>query len=366
MGPSAAVALGEVTRIAPIVLMSLLAGCATPGVSADQGTGQDAAPVVVDVAVPDVADVTDVQSPPLPSPLVVDLPPFGVAPGDRPTRCVRVRLPNETAWPAGGIRTDLGVLGHHAIVSLSDETSERPSGKACPMFGRIYGVGATPIFISLRSKDSMSYPVGSGLVLPPHAMVEVEAHYFNTTGSAGTAGGSVSFDPPPSAVATPSVGLFMAMAIETWIPPGPFVDEWHEIALPGPGALFRLDAHIHRYGTGLEMRLVTRPGDPGTPVYPGAADGQPFRWDQMRTVAIDPPLTVPAGAVLQFRCLWNNPTSAAVDLGPGGEMCKVWGYLTPSGGYRFCEITPPGAASPDGFCCPGDPECLTPVEGQDR
>jgi hypothetical protein len=141
------------------------------------------------------------------------VPAISVSAATEETRCITVRLGNTDPIFIRRIRaeTDAGLV--QTIVYRSSATTEVASpGVTCTPFAGL--ATNRPIFMTNRSSMDLSLPNTSdgspvGIELAANQMIQIEAHFYNASGSPINSGATLRFD----VVSVPSNGVRSDMAL---------------------------------------------------------------------------------------------------------------------------------------------------------
>ncbi|MGC4047565.1 MAG: hypothetical protein QM758_27540 [Armatimonas sp.] len=103
--------------------------------------------------------------------------------------------------------------------------------------------------------------------------------------------------------------------------------------VPSSFKVFGLTTHQHRLGTGVTVAKSSGISDAGNSLFINTDWEHPalFRLPD------DQPLLFGEGEGLRWSCEYNNTTGNYVKFGESGltdEMCIIWGYYYPSGGFQ--------------------------------
>jgi hypothetical protein len=316
--------------------------------SGDGGGGDDGGTILGDSMAP-------------PGSYSVTFGPITVAAGQENTQCVVLRLHNPASMHVGSIHNVLSPNSHHMIVYRVSDTTEVTTPYDCqPFAGTLNPAMGSPLMISQKKDDLLTFPDGVAYTLAANQMLRLEMHYINPSQSPVTVQGVSTFIPIADAafkfeadflfIGDPDINI-PAHATYTL---GPIF-----IQMPSMYAtsnFFAITGHEHKFGTNVVIATATSKTDPGSPIY----DVPGWIWSEPKTVMTNPPFRIPANGGFKFTCDWNNTSSSAVSFGESAndEMCFFWAYYYPSQGAKVCVHTDqvPGGAD---VCCPGNAACAS-------
>ena len=252
-------------------------------------------------------------------------------PGAEITMCAVVEVGNTELARISAMQTKLGKGSHHLIVYKTD-ADLTPEPVECEPFSDT--ITTAPLMLSEIGEERLQLPVGVVMELEPGTRVQLEAHYLNYFDVPVNVDATVTFETVMTADAIADVALFGTSRFE--VAPGKsFTSQWEWIDLPNDTSIYALTGHTHRWGTNVEIELADDRHTEGERVYPAEI---PFKWDEAPVVQFNPPMSVPRGKGLRFRCSWTNEGTEPVEFGLSAkdEMCFLWAYYYPSKGYKLC------------------------------
>jgi len=283
--------------------------------------------------------------------------PVTVPAGQENTQCILVRLSNDAEIKVHQMHNVLGPGSHHLIVYKDDmDTVEQLTPYDCQPFTGALNLSGTvaPIMITQKKDDPLTLPDGVAYTLAAHQMMRIEMHYINATDAAITATATSDFYAAPEGSVHDEASILFIGSPDISLAPGTTTTV-EEFFSPMRASLdlstakfFAITGHTHHLGT--DMQVSTRPTSAGvdTMVY----QPMPFTWSEPLTEVHSPEFTVPEGGGLNFKCAYNNTTSATVQFGESAnnEMCFFWAYYYPSKGSHVCiHTTQYGGLD---LCCP--------------
>jgi hypothetical protein len=238
--------------------------------------------------------------------------------GEQGYKCRRIRV-DEDMW-VGGFRELSPVGTHHAVVSLSRETSvgdfDCTAGSLASENQLLYGAGVRT--------DDLEFPEGVAVHLRPGDYVSLQLHVFDTGDQplTGESGVLVKTVPPESVVN--EANMTFAGTVDISIPP-----DNHPHTAQG-GCTMQKDTHVlalfpHMHQLGIHQSLVvTHAGTPATLL------DVPFEFGEQVNARL-PDTLVHAGDRVDVTCTYVNTTSATVQFGDSStdEMCFTGIYAYP-------------------------------------
>jgi hypothetical protein len=281
--------------------------------------GNDGSTTVVDGGAPAVDTVTE------------SIGPISVAAGEETTVCITMRMSNAQAVYVPRIRVQLAPGSHHLVVYRSKATSESLTPTSCTAFQGILSGAAVPLMISEKPSDELTFPQGVALKFAPQQMIELEAHYIDSTTSALQGRGTVLFDTIP--VITSNViesdlafwgtlGIALAGGVQS-------VGPLFAAGLAGTHG-FALTTHQHRLGTEFKIWAANSAQDTNHAPIADTTD-----WANPPLYRLNPEIDFGGQNGLAYQCTWNNTTGQAVTFGESAlqEMCFLWMYYYPTQGF---------------------------------
>ena len=179
---------------------------------------------------------------------------------------------------------------------------------------------ASYIHVAQTAEVSITYPPDVGYALNATEGLRIIAHYLNTSSSPITAAVNVKFYwAPPTSV--------HYLAAEMWlndigvvVPPG---TSTASRTYTVPYAIKMLYALPHMHSRAVHFRASTNTGQL---LYDGT------QWDEPPPNVFNPPMDVPAGAIVTWACDYDNPTQQTLLFGESAtanEMCIFNGAFYP-------------------------------------
>ena len=302
--------------------------------------------------------------------------PVTVAPGEEGTKCIWLRLGNDTPIKVHQLHNVLSSASHHLIVYKDDkDTTEQLTPVDCqPFTGALNTTGMiAPMMITQKMDDALTLPDKVAYTLGAHQMVKIEMHYINALDTPHEATATVEFYRAAEAsimfeanilfIGSPDIGTCTNC---TSLPPGGSGTVHQFFTVPSyldlsSSKIFAITGHTHHLGTDMQVRVAPSKTGPMTSVYKPT----PFSWSEPVTTTHEPGFSVPAGG-LDFECAYTNTGTGAVKFGESAndEMCFFWAYYYPSQGAKVCLHTEQyGGANGINACCPGDPTICNLIQG---
>jgi hypothetical protein len=288
--------------------------------------------------------------------------PVTVPPGDEGTKCIWIRLSNETPIKVRQMHNVLSASSHHLIVYKDDmDTTEQLTPVDCqPFTGALNTTGSiAPIMITQKADDALTLPDGVAYTLGAHQMIKVEMHYVNATDAAADATAMIEFYRADEALIHDEANILFIGSPDISIAPGASTTVKQFFTVPSTidlsaSKIFAITGHTHHYGTDMQVRVGPSKAGPMRSVYAP----QPFSWSEPETTTHVPEFSVPRDGGFEFECSYTNTGTQTVKFGEraSDEMCFFWAYYYPSQGSRVCFHTEQyGGANGLNVCCPGDP-----------
>jgi hypothetical protein len=260
--------------------------------------------------------------------------PITINAGQEVTYCVTMRLTNPDAIYVPRITATLAPGSHHLVVYRSQATTENLTPTPCTAFAGVLGGNAVPMLIAQTAHAELTFPQGVALKLAPTQMIELEAHYINTSATALQGQGSVTFESLPASTAgiTESDFAFfgtynIALLANSTGSVGPLFVQ----GIAGTHG-FAVTTHQHRLGTRFRIWYAQNATDTNhTPV----ADN--MDWANAPLYHVNPEMVFDGTNGVAYKCEWDNTTTQLVTFGESAlqEMCFMWMYYYPSHGFDF-------------------------------
>jgi hypothetical protein len=294
----------------------------------------------------------------------LDWGPVAIPPGQEGTKCIWLRLSNETEIKVNRLHNTLASSSHHLIVYKDDmDTVEQTTPIDCqPFTGALNTAGnIAPIMITQRADDELVLPDGVAYTLGPHQMIKLEMHYLNSTDAEVMASAKVRFIAEDPTTITDEANILFIGSPDIDIAPGATQTLHQFFTFPSnldlsTSKVFAITGHTHHLGTDVKVRVAPSRTGPMDTVYAPT----PFSWSEPETTRHEPGFAVPQNGGFDFECTHVNTTNQQVGFGESAndEMCFFWAYYYPSQGSRVCvHSQQAGGADGIDICCPGDGLC---------
>jgi len=171
---------------------------------------------------PSTGDDVQADAPPLSGDLyALNWGPVNVMPGQEGTKCIWLRLGNDTAIKVHQIHNTLSASSHHLIVYKDDmDTAEQTTPIDCqPFTGALNTSGAiAPMMITQKADDALTLPDKVAYTLNAHQMIKIEMHYINSADAAADATAKVEFYRADEATIMYEANILFTGSIDTWWP----------------------------------------------------------------------------------------------------------------------------------------------------
>jgi len=290
--------------------------------------------------------------------------PISTNPTDEDTRCITVRLNNDTPIKVHQLHNLLATTSHHLIIYKDDDPAavENTTPTHCTGFtGALNPSGnIAPLVITQKDDDEVTLPDGVGYTLAAHQMIKFELHYINTTDSAADATATVNFLAADPATITNEAGVLFSGSLDIDVK-GNQQSTLHQfLTLPtadldmSASKIFAITGHTHKFGTHVTVGTAASRTDTVTSVY----NPSPFSWSEPLTTTYSTPFSIPSGGGFDFQCDWTNTSATDVGFGESAkdEMCFFWVYYYPVQSPKVCVHTEMYGGVD--ACCPGSsPVC---------
>lgn len=285
------------------------------------------------------------------------------------TKCIWMRLSNETPIKVRQMHNVLSSSSHHLIVYKDDmNTTEQMTPVDCaPFTGALNTSGSVaPIMITQKADDALTLPDGVAYTLDAHQMIKIEMHYINATDTPTEATAMVEFYRADEATIQHEADILFIGSPDITIAAGASLTLKQFFTVPAnldlsASKIFAITGHTHHFGTDMQVRVGPSKMGPMRSVYAP----QPFSWSEPETTTHVPEFSVPQGGGFEFECSYTNTGTTQVGFGESAndEMCFFWAYYYPSQGSRVCFHTEQyGGANGLNVCCPGDPNICGLIE----
>ncbi len=295
--------MGQKTGVMGLVVAALASGCVgtTPLISPPPAIRQD-------------ADGT----------FLLSMGPFRVGPGEERYVC------QDFANPFGGdaaiarFASSLTPGAHHLLLFYKPAAADRPL-EDCS--GTEFAAGP---YGSQRSDDELAYPDGVAAAIPAGTGFRAQAHYLNAT--AAPIDATVTVRMTPATVVRERAAVLFFSNLYVNVPAG-----GHDVVaeksciLPFPVNLVQSSGHMHRHGTRFFATAGATATTPAQTLFDARTTDAP-------PAVYDPPLPLPAGTPVTFRCTYDNDGPTAIGYGDSAaadEMCifSAQFYPAPFGGW---------------------------------
>jgi hypothetical protein len=284
----------------------------------------------------------------------IDPPAISVAVGTESTQCVLLRAGNTSPELVRAMHytSASGVL--QFAVFRSTETTEVTTPMPCSSANNMSRANAAPldrglIYFGQSASSNFAFPLSDGssgtaagapvgVLLPANAMLLIEIHALNSTGSALSIAPKLSFDtilPPANAV---SADMLVTGTINISIGAFATADTGNLYQELGPGiSLVGIETQQHSMGTGIQFYR----GDSSTQVSstPLASVSD---WTAGAMMAVSPIAVFGTStAGVRYHCQWNNTSASTRKYGfnSSDELCFAWGYYFPAAGFKVAVPT---------------------------
>ena len=216
--------------------------------------------------------------------------------------------------------------GSHHMFAFQQAVSETGIGELADCNGLEFGSSAHSAQVPERT---LEYPEGIARAWQGSQGIRIQAHYFNTTAEPIEGRVIVELHTSTADNFTLSSGIFFNnVAIN--VPPNSTGSAERTCTIPHDIELMNTISHMHQYGT----RFIATTDD-GTVLY------ETNDWAEPETREFDPPLRLPAGTEITYRCEYNNTSDTRLTFGESArsnEMCIFGGQFFPStGGGITCN-----------------------------
>lgn len=284
-----------------------------------------------------------------PEPLVVEMQPFTVGPGEEVTKCQVVNVGNAEDFDFSKVSSSMTGGSHHLIL-YSD--ASYLAGQVPPPEGFGDCVMDTPrlfVYGAQEPEREASMPTGVAGQLRANTVAILEAHYANASSEAVEARVKVTFEPADPASIDHYAGVMMFADTEFSIPAGagingaPMYSHGATCGFPGDVNVFRIGSHAHKRLEKFEIfhHDMNAPADIAK-IYENTDWHAPLEI----TYPDGAPMQVTSTQGFRFTCEWTNETAQAIEFGESveDEMCLMGAGYYPRiengpyglGGVVFC------------------------------
>jgi hypothetical protein len=172
---------------------------------------------------------------------------------------------------------------------------------------------------------TVEYPAGVARLHRASDGIRIQAHYLNVTTRPIEARVKVTLYTKDTGEHQLAASLFFNN-LSVSVPPQSSGSAERTCTLPQDVELLNVIHHMHRFGTHFVAELSD-----GTVLH------ESDDWSEPEETRFDPPLHLPAGTAITFRCEYSNDTDNALTFGESAlsnEMCIFAGqfYPAPNGG----------------------------------
>jgi len=289
--------------------------------------------------------------------------PVTVPPSTEDTQCIVLKLSNTTDIKVHQLHNVLSTGSHHMIVYKDDkDTVEQPVPTHCqPFTGALNATGmVAPMMITQRVDDPLTLPDGVAYTLKAGQMIRIEMHYVNSGDAPIDVKGTTDFYAADPATIHDEANILFIGTPDIHLPPNSMMTV-NQFFTPSRAMLnldnakfFAITGHTHKLGVDMNVNLAATKGGTKTPIYAP----QPFQWSEPITAVFQPnEFQIPPGGGFDFKCTYDNTTSATVAFGEKttDEMCFFWAYYYPSQGAHVCVHSDDHGGVD--ICCPESSLC---------
>ncbi len=242
---------------------------------------------------------------------------FVVAPLEE--RFVCQNFPNPFSADVSIVRsTSSMAAGSHHMFAFQQELDVDTVGGLADCSGLEFGPSAHSAQVPERT---ISYPDGIARAWPAAHDIRIQAHYFNTTSEPITARVIVELFTSDRDDFELSASIFYNN-LGIGVAPHATGSAERTCTLPQDIELMNAISHMHQYGT----RFTATLGD-GTVLY------ETTDWAEPEAREFEPPLHLPAGTEITYRCEYNNTSDDPLTFGESAksnEMCIFGGQFFPA------------------------------------
>jgi hypothetical protein len=287
--------------------------------------------------------------------LQVRLTPITIAPHSEREVCQLVTLRNRKAMDASEITMAMPggatYTSHHFAVFLyqGDHPEDIPSGP----FDRVgcAGVGdqvVSPILAFVqRIRQTIRFPPGVAVALPPHQPVLLNSHYLNGGDEPVTIDVAVNFRAARKGTVRHHARSFQLGTFDIDVPPGQPGSASASWVTPFPLNVVWLSTHSHKHTQSADVE-VTRQG------VIGPLELETRVYSEPTVKLYDPPLRLEAGDGYHWTCNYLNDTTRELTFGvtSNDEMCFTVGFFYPDDDAGPLPAVPGCFGGGGGLVCP--------------
>lgn len=252
--------------------------------------------------------------------------------------CQAWHLDNEVPLYVKEVRAANGGAVHHSNWFAVPRTAFRaPEGTwGCDEANfneLVAGVVGTVFFAqsTQATAETQRFPEGTTLMIPPHSVIIVEAHFLNATSSRVDTALEVEFDAVPSSESGTHLAPLALTYYDLRLPPrsqSSFTSDCNlaDVSMRARGHgidfnVYYMLPHYHYWATGMRVELIGGPRDGELLFESNAAVGEPAG------VTFEQPINVAGITGLRFSCSYDNPGDDRINWGfSDGEMCVLLAY----------------------------------------
>ncbi|MFO0630408.1 MAG: hypothetical protein U0325_32945 [Polyangiales bacterium] len=190
--------------------------------------------------------------------------------------------------------------------------------------------GSHYLYAWAPGEDALQFPDG-GIRLGPGERYVMQIHYNNAAGTPGIrddSGVRVLHGPPEGT----EYGMVALGPVSFSLPPRAATTVASRCTIPRETRVLAAMPHMHRLGDAFAQDLLDDAGA-ATPFF--SLQGWAFETQIFYAL----PTTLRAGARVETRCTFQNPTAEAVNAGSrtANEMCFQFMYVSPPWGAAYCD-----------------------------
>jgi hypothetical protein len=266
-----------------------------------------------------------------------------VPPGTEGTKCVKVRLGNDSKIKVGRVHNQLFGQSHHFIVSsVTDPSEEEEELTDCRPFSA--PLTGAPLTVTQKHDEEITLPDGVGYALTAHQLMHLELHYINTTDKTADVRAESELFALDSTNGVQEAGFLIGGTMDISVPPRS-TRSTGDVFIELPEVLedvkyYAVTGHTHRFGKNVSISTTKDHDGEGTPIY----ELSNFDWSAPEVKYFEPPLQIPRGGGFRVNCSWDNPTDETIKYGESAltEMCFFWAYYYPKATKQQVLIHRPG------------------------
>lgn len=212
--------------------------------------------------------------------------------------------------------------GSHHMFAFQQPTGNTPVGDLADCSGLEFGPSAHG---ASSPERTIEYPEGVARAWSADDGIRIQAHYFNVTTQPIVAHVTVVLHTTSTDGQQLAASIFFNN-LSIGVAPNSTGSAERTCTLPQDIELMNTNSHMHQFGT----RFTAVLGD-GTMLY------ETNDWSEPEPQVFDPPLHLPAGTQITYRCEYTNTSNSPLTFGESAmtnEMCILTGqfYPAPNGG----------------------------------